>query len=243
MKLTHLTRIALSVLPAITVMSIAMAIREHNHAQRVESLLVEQKITDGQEKKSPPTSALETELMDLRQRFDQTAKSYEARISALQSQIVNAPGPVAEVPAIASEPRPEEKKESDDKRKQQLTDFDRAMDQEFARLEQREKTSHDPDDLATVKLLKSKFEALDQTWLKVDSTDDPSAKQAGRQQAQALMGEIITLSAADRNRNLSKVAHQMGYTEIEQIIPFITEVNRIERETHFDWAKLFNRGF
>lgn len=123
-----------------------------------------------------------------------------------------------------------------------LSDFDRALDREFSRLEEREKTSRDPVELAMVERLKEKLLALDALWIRADNTSAVEEKIKIQLEAQQTMGEIIQLGRADRNQRLTGVALSFGVESGPELTRFLEEVDRAFVETHLDWARLFNRG-
>lgn len=123
-----------------------------------------------------------------------------------------------------------------------LSEFDRALDREFNRLEEREKTSRDPVELAMVAKLKEKLLALDALWIKADALANVEEKMKVQMEAQQAMGEIIQLGRADRNQRLTNLARSFGVENSTEVARFIEEVDRAFVETHLDWAKLFNRG-
>lgn len=123
-----------------------------------------------------------------------------------------------------------------------LSEFDRALDREFSRIEAREKTSRDPVELAVVERLKAKLLALDELWGRADQATSAEEKVRLQQEAQQIMGEIIQLGRADRNQRLTGIAKQLGLENGADISRFIEDVDRALVETHLDWAPLFNRG-
>lgn len=123
-----------------------------------------------------------------------------------------------------------------------LSEFDRALDREFGRIEAREKTSRDTTELAVIARLKEKLLALDELWLRADQATAGEDKIRLQQEAQQLMGEIIQLGRADRNQRLTRIARENGLTDGAAIQRFIEDVDRAMVETHLDWAPLFNRG-
>lgn len=120
--------------------------------------------------------------------------------------------------------------------------FDVAMDREFDRLDRREASSADASEVTTIQKLKSELELLDSLYRKADNTTEPDELVAVRQQMQQTMGNIISLSRADRDERISSLATQIGYTDPAAVKQFVQEVDRIYRETHMDWTKLFNRA-
>ena len=123
-----------------------------------------------------------------------------------------------------------------------LSEFDRALDKEFGRIEAREKTSRDPVEQALIENLKAKLLALDELWRRADQTPTSGEKVRLQQEAQQIMGEIIQLGRADRNQRLTRIARQLGLSNPTEISHFIDEVDQALVETHLDWASLFNRG-
>lgn len=123
-----------------------------------------------------------------------------------------------------------------------LGDFDRALDREFSRLEEREKTARDPVDLALVTQLKDKLVALDELWRRADLTTSGAEKMIVQESAQQLMGEIIQLGRADRNQRLTQLARGFGVESAPEIARFLEELDHALVETHLDWARLFTRG-
>lgn len=146
------------------------------------------------------------------------------------------PGPTGERPPEATD------EEKDKRRKEWLADFDRKMDQEFARLESREKTTQDEDDMKMIQRIKGSLESLDALWLKADAGEIDENSQEFQMQMHQLMGQIISLSRTDRNQRLSKLAHTYGLVDETQIVPFIQGIDTVYAETHLDWAALFNRA-
>lgn len=123
-----------------------------------------------------------------------------------------------------------------------LSEFDRALDKEFSRIEAREKTSRDPVELAVMERLKAKLLALDELWGRADQATSADEKVRLQQEAQQIMGEIIQLGRADRNQRLTGIAKQVGLVNSADISRFIEDVDRAMIETQLDWAPLFNRG-
>jgi len=120
--------------------------------------------------------------------------------------------------------------------------FDLAMDREFERLDTREAGSADQAEVTTIQKIKDKLTALDDLYRRADVATNPEDQMAIRQEMQKIMGDIIGLSRVDRNERLGSLATQIGYHDPEAVEAFIREVDRIYRETHMDWTKLFNRG-
>ena len=56
------------------------------------------------------------------------------------------------------------------------------------------------------------------------------------------MSEIIRLGRTDRRERLGELARHVGYVDESDIAVFIQEIDRIQRETHLDWAQLFHRA-
>ena len=152
----------------------------------------------------------------------------EARATATPAWV--SPGPVSTNPVSADENR------------RWLAQFDQAMDREFARLEDRERSSTDSNDLAMVTRLKGRLSALDDVWSRADQATDVDERIRLQGDAQRVMTEIIQLSRADRNQRLRRVASQFGLEQPADVGRFIDEVDRAFVETHLDWATLFNRG-
>lgn len=125
-----------------------------------------------------------------------------------------------------------------------LAEFDRAMDREFTRIEDREKSCRDPGELAVLGELKAALMDLDRTWTEMDAGEKPAAeREALANQARNHMAAVIRLAAADRNLRLARVAHSLGVEDESRIEQFITDVDQAVRDTDLDWASLFSRGF
>lgn len=120
--------------------------------------------------------------------------------------------------------------------------FDLAMDREFDRLEQREQTSADQTEVTTIQKIKDQLIALDDLYRRADNATSEEERLAIRQEMQRTMGGIIGLSRVDRDERLGSLATQIGYSDPQAVQAFVREVDRIYRETHMDWTKLFNRG-
>ena len=129
-----------------------------------------------------------------------------------------------------------------DPRQAWLAEFDRAMDQEFRRLDAREQAPRDEAELAMIRELKEKLLKLDELYAELDATPDGARKDLLQMQKQQLMGDIIRLSRADRNQRLSVLAHEMGIVNDEDVVRWITSIDEIYSETHLDWATLFSRS-
>lgn len=123
-----------------------------------------------------------------------------------------------------------------------IEQFDRAMDREFDRLDEREAGSDDKAEVTTIQKIKDQLIALDDLYRRVDTAASDDERMAIRQEMQKTMGDIIGLSRLDRNERLAGLATQVGYNDPEAIESFVREIDLIYRETHMDWTKLFNRG-
>ena len=123
-----------------------------------------------------------------------------------------------------------------------LSRFDTAMDREFDRLDQREQASRDGGEQATIQLIKEKLSELDELYRKADHAQTSEERLAVRQEMQSTMGQIIGLARRDRNERVGKLAVGLGYDDPVDVDAFVREVDRIYRETHMDWTKLFNRA-
>jgi hypothetical protein len=121
----------------------------------------------------------------------------------------------------------------------QLAAFDRAMEHEFSRLEQREQRSGRSEELAR---LKHALEDLDALWIKADQATDADERLRIGGEIQHLMGRIIGISRTDRDVQLQNLARQIGYTEDEALRAFVDAVDQVVRETDVDWGALFNRS-
>ena len=141
------------------------------------------------------------------------------------------PAPVATTPAV-SETEP------------WLAQFDRAMDREFTRIEEREKTGQDPAELALLAELKTALMDLDRTCTEMDAGEkSASERESLSSQARNQMLAVMRLAAADRNLRLARVAHALGVEDAAAIDRFIADVDQVYRDTDLDWASLFSRGF
>lgn len=144
--------------------------------------------------------------------------------------------PVAAEPVAAATAPPEEEP--------WLARFDRAMDREFTRIEEREKSCQDPAELAGLAELKAALMDLDRTWTDMDAGQkSPAEREALANQARNQMVAVMRLAAADRNLRLARVARGLGIEEAARIEQFITDVDQVFRDTDLDWATLFSRGF
>lgn len=119
--------------------------------------------------------------------------------------------------------------------------FDYAMDREFDRLDQREESSADSTEVATINTIKEKLGELDELYIRADLATNTEERIALRKEMQQTMGSIIGLSRRDRNERLYKLATDIGYTDPQALEQFVREIDRVYRETHMDWTKLFNR--
>lgn len=125
-----------------------------------------------------------------------------------------------------------------------LEQFDHAMDREFTRIEEREKSCHDPAELALLAELKTALMDLDQTWVAMDAGEKSAPeREALASEARNQMVAVMRLAAADRNLRLARVAHALGVEDSATIDRFISDVDEVFRDTDLDWASLFNRGF
>lgn len=122
-----------------------------------------------------------------------------------------------------------------------LANFDRAMDREFMRLEEREQRAKDDEERATIREIKDKLTELDALWSRQDASNDPAGKAQLEAESRLLMGEIIRLGRIDRNQRLSRLGHSLGITDDAQLAVFIESTDRIFAETELDWASLFQR--
>jgi len=120
--------------------------------------------------------------------------------------------------------------------------FDRAMDREFDRLDEREAGSDDQAEVTTIQKIKNQLITLDDLYRRADTAMTDDERVAIRQEMQKTMGDIIGLSRVDRNERLANLATQIGYDDPGAVESFIREIDLIYRETHMDWTKLFNRG-
>lgn len=119
--------------------------------------------------------------------------------------------------------------------------FDYAMDREFDRLDQREEFAGDETEVATINTIKEKLGDLDDLYRRADLATNTEERVTLRKEMQKTMGSIIGLSRRDRNERLSKLATDIGYTDPVAVEQFVREIDRVYRETHMDWTKLFNR--
>jgi hypothetical protein len=141
------------------------------------------------------------------------------------------PAPVPVAPAI-SETEP------------WLAQFDRAMDREFTRIEEREQNVRDPAELALLAELKTALMDLDRTWTEMDAGEKSATeREALASQARNQMLAVMRLAAADRNLRLARVAHALGVEDAATLDRFLSDVDQVYRDTDLDWASLFSRGF
>ena len=192
-----------------------------------------------------------------RQHRSETARLREQLEQALSPSVeppahppasaVAQPPPSREAPAAASaaeSPATEPGAAAIPETEPWLAQFDRAMDREFTRIEEREKSCQDPAELALLAELKTALMALDQTWAVMDAGEKTSPeRETLANQARNQMMAVIRLAAADRNLRLARVAHTLGVEDAAAIDRFIADVDEVFRDTDLDWASLFNRGF
>lgn len=161
--------------------------------------------------------------------------------AGVQTPPLPAPAPAADIPAAAE---PIAAAPAAPQAETWLAEFDRAMDREFTRIEDREKTCLDPAELAGLGELKTALMDLDRTWSEMDAGDKSAAdREALANQARTQMVAVMRLAAADRNLRLARVAHSLGVEDAARIEQFITDIDQAVRDTDLDWAPLFNRGF
>ncbi|HMP88907.1 MAG TPA: hypothetical protein PJ991_01835 [Kiritimatiellia bacterium] len=123
-----------------------------------------------------------------------------------------------------------------------LSRFDAVMDREFDRLDQREKTSLDGRERATIQLIKEKLAELDELYREADNAQSREDRSVLREKMQTTMGQIIGLTRRDRNERLTELANRVGLSQPDEVKAFMDELDRVYRETHMDWTKLFNRA-
>ena len=169
--------------------------------------------------------------------------SAAAAVTSSPVQINAAPSPApAETISAASEPAAAPSAPPGEE--PWLARFDRAMDREFTRIEEREKSCRDPVELAGLAELKAALTDLDRTWTDMDAGEKSAAERdALANRARNQMVAVMRLAAADRNLRLARVARELGVEEAARIEQFIADVDRVFRDTDLDWATLFSRGF
>lgn len=172
----------------------------------------------------------------------------EAPAPALASAVVQPPpsrqAPVAVPAAESTAPVPVAPAPAVSETEPWLAQFDRAMDREFTRIEEREKTGQDPAELALLAELKTALMDLDRTWTEMDAGEKSATeREALSSQARNQMLAVMRLAAADRNLRLARVAHALGVEDAAAIDRFIADVDQVYRDTDLDWASLFSRGF
>lgn len=124
-----------------------------------------------------------------------------------------------------------------------LAQFDRAMDREFSRIEEREQFCRDPEEVKLLGALKASLLELDRVWAEMDAGGQSDAdRDALIARSREIMGMVIRLGTTHRNLRLSQVAHAVGLTDENQISLFISEIDQVFRDTQLDWASLFSRG-
>jgi hypothetical protein len=154
-----------------------------------------------------------------------------------------ASAPAADIPA-AADPAAPPPAAAAPQAEPWLAEFDRAMDREFTRIEEREKSCQDPGELAVLGELKTALMDLDRIWTEMDAGEKSAAeRETLANQARNQMMAVVRLAAADRNLRLARVAHALGVEDADALENFITDVDQVFRDTDLDWATLFNRGF
>ena len=125
---------------------------------------------------------------------------------------------------------------------QALASFDRAMDKEFDRLENREAGDIPAPEQDLIARLKAQMLRLDEIRAQADAAPSPDETAALQAELWTTMGRIISLGQAHRRQRLEELARRMGPRTDEEIRAFLDDVDRIYRDTQLDWAELFNRG-
>lgn len=125
---------------------------------------------------------------------------------------------------------------------QAMNSFERAMDREFDRLEERESRAIPAVEQDVISELKEQMLRLDEIYAEADAARTDEERALLRTEMRSVMGRIISLGQTHRRQRLEEIAIGVGFQTGAEINAFVNEINQVYRETELDWASLFNRG-